>query len=278
MPLRPQSISWLTTLSLDAPLVAIAWQELLAEPGQIGWTQRALLFAAVWLGYTADRWLDGFRLQRRLSQRHSFHYTHRRSVFICWCAILLASVTLAFVRLPPIELYSGLALAFLAAALTLILQLDATRRWRLWLKPASTSALVSASCLLFVAPSSVLSPAWLLAIYLQLFFLFFVNCSLIHYWDARLDARQEGAIVVSRRPFLLGLALALLTQAALLVTPSAMASQPRQPVLSLAILLATASLTALHWKRRRIPLEARRTLADLFLAAAPLLLLMLTQA
>ena len=54
---------WPNLLSLDAPLVAVLWQVLLAQAlrVQLGWEEPLILFLAVWTIYIADRVFDSFR-------------------------------------------------------------------------------------------------------------------------------------------------------------------------------------------------------------------------
>lgn len=102
-------------LSLEAPLVAVLWQRLLAQTlgVPLGWPQTLLLGAGVWLVYAADRWLDA-RKEGELSPRHRFYRRYRLPVAALWFVTLALSLGVALTRLGALELTAGLALTALA--------------------------------------------------------------------------------------------------------------------------------------------------------------------
>ena len=104
-------------LSLEAPLVAVLWQRLLAQTlgVSLGWPQTLLLGTGVWLVYAADRWLDAHG-EGRLSVRHTFYRRYRLPIAALWLATLALSLWLALTRLGTLELSAGLALSALALA------------------------------------------------------------------------------------------------------------------------------------------------------------------
>ncbi len=105
-------------LSLEAPLVAVLWQRLLAQTlgVPLGWPQTVLLGAGVWLVYAADRWLDARSGGLELSPRHRFYRRYRLPVAALWLVILAVSVGVALTWLGALELSAGLALTALALA------------------------------------------------------------------------------------------------------------------------------------------------------------------
>ena len=95
-------------LSLDAPLVAVAWLYVFARIWRLGyhpWEAYVTLALAVWAIYVVDRLLDvslhgdapGF-----LEARHRFHHDHRRFFTICLVAALLTAVFLVVTKMPMI--------------------------------------------------------------------------------------------------------------------------------------------------------------------------------
>jgi hypothetical protein len=104
---------WPTVLSLDAPVVAVLWQRLLAEGAGsgAGRTEAAVLGASVWLAYVADRWIEGWRLapDRIRTQRHRFYQRQRWPVAALWLAVLAMDVAMAFSSLSRRELIAGTA-------------------------------------------------------------------------------------------------------------------------------------------------------------------------
>ncbi|MCO5068701.1 MAG: hypothetical protein M9910_08485 [Kiritimatiellae bacterium] len=117
---RPAWWQWPMILSLDAPLVAIAWQHLLAQVAHTPLRPHhiLLLFAATWLVYAADRWTEGFDIAPAAvsTQRHRFYQQHPRAIAIAILLIATAALALAIKTLTPTEWRWSLALAALVAA------------------------------------------------------------------------------------------------------------------------------------------------------------------
>ena len=105
---------WATVLSLDAPAVAVVWQWLYAHTTGVSlfWFHHAILGAAVWLAYSADRWIEGWMLpkEQMKTQRHLFYQNHRWTTFGAWLSIFLGSIVLSFQMLRSDEIKSGLIL------------------------------------------------------------------------------------------------------------------------------------------------------------------------
>ncbi|WP_044302749.1 hypothetical protein [Rhodopirellula sallentina] len=106
----------LSVLSLDAVLVAAAWQQLLMRSfcqRSASWPEMIALSTTVWLIYVADRLLDASRLDRSRPHtlRHAFYLRHRRLFFAAWVAVLLADTFVVVRFLSPEVLRSGLVLA-----------------------------------------------------------------------------------------------------------------------------------------------------------------------
>ncbi len=112
---KPQWWQWLTILSLDAPLVALAWQALFARSlnVELPWPQPVLLGLAVWIIYAADRWIEGWRLSPEtvLTQRHQFYILWRWPVFIVGLAVFLTGLWLAVIWIPGREWAASTVLA-----------------------------------------------------------------------------------------------------------------------------------------------------------------------
>ena len=85
-------------LSLDAPLVALAWMWMFARAMRVEYISAAswwVLPVAVWCVYVMDRLIDGWRRpERRVSSpRHAFHWRWR---FILIPMVAIASVTCVY--------------------------------------------------------------------------------------------------------------------------------------------------------------------------------------
>lgn len=108
---------WLNVLSLDAPIIAMLWQEALTRCYHVKLIPgcQLALGLAVWLIYLVDRTLDTLaKIEiHRLSVRHAFYRRHRK--LFAWLIIPVIAVLLVIVALTEIPsgmLWSGLILAY----------------------------------------------------------------------------------------------------------------------------------------------------------------------
>lgn len=108
MPVSYRKPLWLlpNLLSLDAPLVAMAWLYVFAKTWRLGyhpWQAYATLGLAVWIIYTADRLLDASLSSgpvEAMEPRHRFHRQHRRLFRIGLVAAFGVAVSLVVTGLP----------------------------------------------------------------------------------------------------------------------------------------------------------------------------------
>ena len=180
-------------LSLDAPVVSMLWQALLARVGmaQLGWPRVCVLGISVWLAYAADRWIEGWHLDRDqiLTPRHRFYQRRRWPVAAVWIAACVADVWIAFAHLPRFDLIAGFVLIAAVAAYLLSHQL--VHRHHAWRVPKElcVAALLSGGVGLFLLQSPGLPD---LVMPLALFALLsFANCALISVWERHVD-RAHG--------------------------------------------------------------------------------------
>jgi hypothetical protein len=93
-------------LSLDAPLVAMAWLYVFAKTWRLGyhpWEAYASLGLAVWIIYAADRLLDASLATLpvdQLESRHRFHVEHRRFFRISLVVAFAVALTLVVTKMP----------------------------------------------------------------------------------------------------------------------------------------------------------------------------------
>ncbi len=194
-PGRPHWWQWPTVLSLDAPLVAIAWQIALARSAGVNLAgyHIFILGASVWLAYAADRWIEGWRLtpDQVLTQRLLFHQRWRWPVAGAWIVVLGFALVLSFARLTHREFFAGLAV--LGCVLVYLLSHQLVHRHHPWRAPKEicVALLLTGGVACFPAAQD---PAYLLAVAapLALFgVLCFANCALISLWENEID-RQHG--------------------------------------------------------------------------------------
>ena len=262
-------LPWLTTLSVDAPLVALVWQEAYAAlwGTPIGWHHRGLLFASVWLGYAADRWLDGWRSARQRSHRHDFYRAHRWGIFGFWCAVLGGAIALAFLCLQSFELWHGWCLVGSVLVYTGYAQTQSRRPHYKMIKACGIAVLIQASACLFSTPWTFIQ-----VLHVPLLVgpipLFALNCLMIESWEkcARAGAASPpgvGLIMLSG----IGVVLVLLN----LLSALAEAAE----FVALSSIASLILLWGLHANRGRVDLAPRRTLAD-FCLLTPFIALLAT--
>ncbi|MBK1881652.1 hypothetical protein JIN85_04460 [Luteolibacter pohnpeiensis] len=93
-------------LSLDAPLVAVAWLFVFAKTWRVAshpWSAYAVLFLAVWVIYVADRLLDAALRKndpKRCEERHHFHWRHRGKFLIGLTVATITCLGLTVTTLP----------------------------------------------------------------------------------------------------------------------------------------------------------------------------------
>lgn len=108
---RPPVWLWLNLLSLDAPLVALVWQDFLARcyPTVLHIPGRAALGLTVWAIYLADRILDvGHAATAAESMRHRFYRRHRVLTKTLFGLVVLADFLITFTWLRPVLFDNGL--------------------------------------------------------------------------------------------------------------------------------------------------------------------------
>src|SRR5689334_9431948 len=102
---------WPNLLSLDAPIVAVLWQALLAQRYNIPLRTpgRVALFLTVWAIYIADRLLDVRRPAATAeSARHRFYRRHQMFATALLGLLLATVLAITAFRLRPAVIENGL--------------------------------------------------------------------------------------------------------------------------------------------------------------------------
>lgn len=246
---------WPNLLSLDAPIVALLWQMLFARcfHARVGLLPSVLLVTAVWLIYAADRTLDSLRGDAwrgpHERPRHEFYRRHWRTLLPLWIAALAAGSALAWTRLNPELLLSGLALGGAVALYFALLHLGIFQKT----KEAAVALLFALGATLSAWPN-VRTAADIEAIAL-FSCLCWINCVAIEHWESAGESRWPIA----------GLAGFVALAAVLLLFSS-------RPVLGGAVAASALCFVLLDRARRRFSRDALRVLADVALLS-PLFLL-----
>lgn len=186
---------WPTVLSLDAPVVALAWQALLARivGTKLEVYHVVLLGLSVWLAYTADRWIEGWRLTVRTvrTQRHYFFLRWRWPAFGVWLAVLIGGVGLAVMRFTPREW--AVSLGLLAVVLMYLFSHQFLHRNHPWRVPKElcVAMIIALGAALYPAALSPERSGQLVAPVMLLVCLGVANCLLISNWERAVDARHR---------------------------------------------------------------------------------------
>ncbi|MBS1854780.1 MAG: hypothetical protein JST11_05410 [Acidobacteria bacterium] len=247
---------WPNLLSLDAPLIAVLWQDLLAWRYQVPLhpPARIALFLTVWAIYIADRVLDARRPPTAFEPaRHRFYRRHRRFAVALLGVLLAATGAIAALWLRPAVLRNGLVpLAAVAVYLAAVHLGGGSRQVA---KEWVVAFVFTTGTFLAAWTNDAASPLTLLAPAAAFFVLCLGNLAAIEKWEwEELRHGAEPAHPATR-------ALVRTLRWWLPVFAAAALARARDPWY-LAIGLAAAAIAALVYAGRRIAPETRRVLVD----------------
>jgi hypothetical protein len=244
---KPPLWLWLNLLSLDAPLVAVVWQDFVARcysPSLLRAPGRLTLGLTVWVIYLADRLID-IRHPPEANEpaRHQFYRDNQKLSKILLAAAALADLIVAVLWLRPVVFSSGL---WVGAAVVVYLigfalfRIGATR----WKRPSA--AILFTTGVFLVAWTSGSQPwrtlGWPAAVFSALCL---CNLALIENWE------QHRSTV---RGWIWPLLLAVVCLG--FVNSSRWFG---------AVAAGAAGLAILDFMKARLSPDARRVLADLVL-------------
>lgn len=134
---RPPVWLWFNLLSLDAPLIALVWQDFVARcyPTVLHLTGRVVLGLTVWAIYLADRLLDvRYPASAAESIRHQFYRRHRVFAQALFGVVVSVDVLVTSLWLRPAVFDGGL---LLTAGVVAYLAAFPLTRWgaNTWKKP-----------------------------------------------------------------------------------------------------------------------------------------------
>ena len=239
---------WPNLLGLDAPVVALVWQQFLADVAgvHVPLAAGAVLGLVVWGVYLGDRWLDA-RHGSHITDRHRFAARHPFAIALC-AAIALAAAAIISLRLPVRYLDVGSITAAAVAGYFAIVHAGLSD-----LLPGSKEMAVglmfsSGVAIPLIASSTGVGHRWLPGV-VAFAGLCWLNCTLINRWEEAESAPLGSAAAA----------------AALAAAAAALASSP----VRIAILASTGLLVGLHIARSQFSDRSRRVLAD-FVLLTPL--------
>jgi hypothetical protein len=271
-------------LSLDAPLVSVAWMHVFAETWGvrfIPWQAYVALGLVVWMIYVTDRIIDAAlpgQDGEGLSARHEFHRRHRKWFFIGLMAAVVVVPFLVFSSLPIMIINFALAGGILVAAY-FILTLYPSEGSGDFLQPknvlgglsfaygtALLAHLYSGSGIGFArvgvwemtvgAIDMLRSRELLLFVFLCVF-----NISAVDWWERRGRSRERGARAADEVPMVLPLIMVAGAAVVFALLEPEMSNRP----FFYAILTGAALLYMLNRRREEFSTDALRVLADVSL-------------
>jgi hypothetical protein len=282
---------WWNILSLDAPMVGVAWAALFVREGggRLGIAEAVALALAVWVIYTTDRLLDGWRSQNRaaLRARHVFCERHRRAFAGALVAAAAVIALLAVTTLPLSEVHAGCGLGVVVAAYMVGIHVGRGALAQRWPKELAVGILFAAGATLPWWSRGAAISFGAMAACGSLAALCAGNCMAIESWERAADERTRGdgdkrapgagsSSKGRARGFaggrMRGLAIALAGVVGVLGVLG-VEQQTMRGVLTAAVAGAVL-LLALHGMRHRLTPEALRVLADAALLVPPVVLLM----
>lgn len=283
---------WPNLLSLDAPLVAVAWLYMFARAWQVNyleWQAYLALGLGVWVIYVCDRLLD-LRVRDAgdplLAKRHEFH-ARFRGYFLAGVVLAVAAVLWFVFKALPVELlisYSGPAVGLVVAFFLFVIGSRPTGEVP-YLRNA-IAGLAFAYGTAMMAHTRVPSQGMMSMVLSREMIGFAILCVLnitaIHLWEH--SRRSDDPEVKAADEMSLTLPLTLLAGSALLFAyfdnPDMFGrgvdgeNLPARPFFY-AILISAALLQILNRTRRRFSLDSLRVLADAaLLAPLPLFFLL----
>lgn len=254
-------------MSLDAPVIALVWQEAFARAfgAPVSWAERAVLFLVVWSVYAADHVADGLRLgaPEQAAARHQFALRRWRTLSVLVAMAGLGAVAAACL-VPPRVIAGGAIIAGCVAVYFVWNQFAGERWGRQWAKEITVGAVFAAGCAL--APMAA-RPAWEAVGPVVVFALVcMANCLLIARLERERDIqRGESSLAVRLQPH---------TRPARIIAAmagvAAMALIPAWLRLAIPLLLSAAGIWCGVLVERRFGAEAAAVWADAVLLS-PLL-------
>ena len=265
----------LNLVCLDAPLVALAWQELFARALGIAVRHdaRLALFLTAWLIYLADRAADTFKLRGSdvLCIRQRFCLRHRRLWIVTLAFVGVADGVCLWGSLDPHLFRPGLAVG--AASIVYLIINSLGRVWRLLpVKELLIGLLFSVGT--FLAPAVVareLRPDILLA-FAAFAAVCTLNCIAIAAWECDLDLLQ-GKESIATRYLLTQSRICLLAVAIALVAIGLGLVLFNSATVFCCVAVSAALIGILDLQKNQIARDVRTAMADLALLAPVLFIL-----
>ena len=186
----------LNRYSLDAPLIAVVWQSVLARDlaVELALHHHLILGFSVWLAYSADRFCEPLLPVSQTATRYEAFKNSRRAFCSCWAACLFLAVFFSVFHLSFKCLVLGLTLAALSLANFYLCFMESRKGVFLSCpKEVRTACILSLGCVFFPAYLSTNAFPEILLFTNLLFLAFFMNCLYVSKWELHKD-RDRGRL------------------------------------------------------------------------------------
>ena len=201
--------NYINILSLDAPLVVIFWQEIIADALYVDLIlqHRFVLFFSVWLSYSGDRFLEcyGCISGPKLSSRHLFFYQNKLIFITFWLGILILTIYLAINFFPTSHLFLSIPIFFLVFLNQLLNLRNLKKTKNIISKEFRTAFILSVGCVMYPLFSSNYGTVVYSLVPICLFGIFFGNCKLVKLLECTLgsnDFNESNSMFVHLLKFL----------------------------------------------------------------------------
>ena len=255
---------WPNLLSLDAPLVAVAWMWMFAKAWRVIWypnTLYLLLAGVVWGIYVTDRLMDSRVRQPEAAggtPRHRFHGAHGRFFGVAVAMVSVGCLVLLGSLPPSLWLHGSFVLLFVMGYFLLVfLQDGGGVSYLKNIMAGLAFAYGTTVGLHFYRPSSNLFGLLISPEVLVYAVLCMLNITAIDYWEMAGRSRDRD----EKGSYELMLTLLLIVLAAFALLLAVRADEYTKPFYY-AVMIAAAALQVVNRMRSRFSPNALRVLAD----------------
>ena len=188
-------LNYSNVLSLDAPLVVLFWQEIIASALKVDLSvsHRIVLTLSVWLSYSADRFLEcyGHISGHLLDTRHLFFYKNKLIFLTFWFGILTLDIYQAIIFFSADHLFISVNVLFLVFLNQYLAICKSKKINNYCSKEFRTALILSIGCVLYPFLNSDCRTLGYFSIPISLFVIFFWNCKLIELWESNLVSNNS---------------------------------------------------------------------------------------
>lgn len=228
--------------SLDASVVAMFWKNFvsIAIWHEASLEETLVLGACVWLGYSADRFIEPVSPGESIQSRFSLG-RQKPACFLCiWLAVLSASIFCSFVFFHRFQNTVGFCLVALVVMNFFICAWEGKLGREIFPREIRTSLLFASSCVFWEWRLGVNSlEIW--KVWMYLFLIFFFNCTIVKEYEFHGKVGGKVRTFVDQRPKLAEVFHLLIYGLAILIPVVGFGIAPNNPVLTFCGLLLVAT-------------------------------------